>query len=169
MKAGGIEVRKVVTADAVAIAAIYLWHVENGTATFETVAPSEADWVEKIEGVGAKNWPFLVVEDGSDVVGYAYAMQFRDRPAYCFTCENSIYIAENKRLRGFGRVLLAALLTDAEAAGFRQMIAVVGGGEPSSIALHRALGFVETGRMRDVGFKFGRWLDTVYMQRTLAM
>ncbi len=163
-----ISVRKADAEDAAAIAAIYRWHVENGTATFETIPPSPIDWQAKIEALAAKGWPFLVVEVGTTAAGYAYATQFRDRPAYRYTCEDSIYVDTNRRGQGLGKVLLAALLEQAKTAGFRQMIAVVGGGEPASVALHRALGFTEAGRMRDVGFKFGRWLDTVYMQRGLA-
>lgn len=101
------------------------------------------------------------------MLAYAYATQFRDRPAYARTCEDSIYVAEDHRGRGIGRLLLAELLKQAQACGFEQMIAVIGGGEPASVALHSGLGFVESGRMRDVGFKFGRRLDTVYMQRSL--
>src|SRR4029079_17856283 len=98
---------------------------------------------------------------------YAYATQFRDRPAYAWTCENSIYVRADRIGQGIGRPLLEALIEAARDAGFRQMIAVVGGGEPASVALHLRCGFREAGRMKTVGFKFGKWLDTVYMQRSL--
>ena len=115
----------------------------------------------------ARGWPFLVAEEDGAVLGYAYATQFRDRPAYAETCENSIYIAPDHSGRGIGSALMAALLPAAAEAGFRQMIAVVGGDEPASVALHQKFGFVVAGRMRDVGRKFGRLLDTVYLQRAL--
>jgi phosphinothricin acetyltransferase len=102
------------------------------------------------------------------VIGYAYATQFRDRPAYVAACENSIYLHPNHLGKGVGKALLAALLVAAEQAGFRQMIAVAGGGEPASVALHASLGFTHTGTMRSVGRKFGRWLDTIYMQIALG-
>ncbi len=153
--------------DAEAIAAIYAHHVLHGTASFELEPPSGGDWRDKIETVLGRGWPFLVVEADGEVVAYAYATQFRDRPAYAYTCENSVYVRADRLGRGIGRQLLEALVTAAKDAGFRQMIAVVGGGEPASVALHRACGFRDAGRMQSVGFKFGRWLDTVYMQRSL--
>ncbi|WP_435201159.1 GNAT family N-acetyltransferase [Qipengyuania sp. 902] len=131
------------------------------------MAPDEAFWREKIGAVAAHGWPFLVVERDGEVRGYAYATQFRDRAAYAHTCENSIYIADLQRGSGLGSTLLAALVDAAGDAGFEQMIAVIGGGEPASVALHGKLGFVEAGRMRQVDMKFGRRLDTVYMQLSL--
>ena len=147
--------------------AIYAHHVAHSTATFDTVAPDAAFWREKIGAVAARGWPFLVVDRGGEVAGYAYATQFRDRAAYAHTCENSIYIADAQRGSGLGSILLAALVDAGDKAGFEQMIAVIGGGEPASVALHGKLGFVEAGRMRQVGMKFGRRLDTVYMQLSL--
>lgn len=161
-------VRTAVAGDATAVQAIYAFHVEHGTATFDTVPPDEAFWHEKIAAIIARGWPFLVIERGGAVVGYAYATQFRDRPAYAHTCENSIYVAEAARGAGLGSLLLAALVEAARQAGFEQMIAVIGGGEPASVALHTRLGFAHAGRMRDVGVKFGRRLDTVYMQLSLC-
>ena len=102
------------------------------------------------------------------MLGYAYASQFRDRPAYRLTCENSIYIDHARRGQGLGKALLGALIEASSAAGFRQMIAVIGGAEPGSIAVHTSLGFVHTGRMRSIGRKHGKWLDTVYMQLPLG-
>ena len=163
-----ISVRAATIADAEAIAAIYTFHVLNGTATFEIDPPSVADWQLKIETILAKGWPIVVAVDGALVVGYAYATQFRDRAAYRYSCENSIYIAADKRGQGVGKLLLTALVQRAEAFGFRQMLAVVGGAEPSSIAVHKSLGFRETGRMNAVGRKFEKWLDTVYMQLALG-
>ena len=153
--------------DAAAVAAIYAHHVLHGTASFDTIPPDADFWRAKISDIIAHGWPFLVVEDGGAVAGYAYATQFRDRPAYAETCENSIYIAPLQAGRGLGSVLMEALLPAAARAGFRQMIAVVGGGEPASVALHEKFGFVIAGRMHNVGRKFGRLLDTVYLQRAL--
>ncbi len=163
-----ISVRVATGADANAIAAIYAFHVLHGTATFEIEPPSVADWQLKIETILSKNWPFVVAVDGPAVVGYAYATQFRDRAAYRYACENSIYVSAERRRQGIGKILLAALVQRAEEFGFRQMLAVVGGAEPSSIAVHKSLGFREVGRMKAVGRKFDRWLDTVYMQRALG-
>ncbi len=163
-----ISIRAATVADADAIATIYAFHVLNGTATFEIDPPSVADWQHKIENILAKGWPFVVAVDGPAIVGYAYATQFRDRAAYRYACENSIYVAANRRGQGVGKLLLAALVQRAEEFGFRQMLAVVGGGEPSSIAVHASLGFRETGRMKAVGRKFDKWLDTVYMQLALG-
>lgn len=154
--------------DAPALAAIYAHHVATSTATFDTETPSEAAMRAKVEHIRAAGWPFLVAAEGDDLLGYAYATQFRDRAAYAHSCEDSIYVAPGQSGRGVGTALLAALIDSATTAGFRQMIAVVGGGEPASIALHARLGFETAGRMRSVGRKFDRWLDTVYMQRALG-
>jgi len=153
--------------DAAAVAEIYAHHVLHGTASFDTIPPDADFWRAKIIDISARGWPFLVAEDAGAVVGYAYATQFRDRPAYAETCENSIYIAPLHSGRGLGSALMAALLPAAAKSGFRQMIAVVGGAEPTSIALHQKFGFVIAGRMRNAGRKFGRLLDTVYLQRAL--
>lgn len=153
--------------DAQAIAAIYAWHVANGTATFDTAAPDSAAWAEKISDFAARGFPFLVADRGGVPVAYAYAARFRDRAAYAHTCEDSIYVAHDARGGGIGSALLPALIHAARVTGFQQMIAVIGGGEPASVALHTRCGFAHAGRMRNVGFKFGRLLDTVYMQRDL--
>jgi phosphinothricin acetyltransferase len=154
--------------DASATAAIYAHHVAHGTASFDTEPRSESEMAAKFAECSVRGWPFLVAEADGEVVGYAYATQFRDRPAYQSTCENSIYIHPDHVGQGVGTLLLGALLAAAEEAGYRQMIAVIGGAEPASAALHARAGFVETGRMRSVGRKFGRWLDTLYMQKSLG-
>lgn len=161
-------VRAVSPADAAAIQAIYAHHVRHGTASFEVEPPTLAFWEAKITQLTDRKWPFVVADDGTAVQGYAYATPFRDRPAYAHTCENSVYVSDGSHGRGIGAALMAALGDAAIAAGFREMIAVIGGGEPASVALHAKCGFEHAGRMRNVGFKFGRYLDTVYMQRTLA-
>ena len=162
------SIRSATVDDAPAIAAIYAHHVLHGTASFDTEPRTERETAERIMEISSRGWPFIVAEADGAVLGYAYATQFRDRPAYAATCENSIYIHADCIGRGIGSMLLAQLLERAKAAGFRQMIAVIGGGEPPSIALHAGLGFVHAGRMKAVGHKFGRWLDTVYMQRDLV-
>lgn len=157
-------IRPARSGDAQAIAAIYEWHVANGTATFDTAAPGAGEWAGKIADFAARGFPFLVAEREGVVTGYAYAARFRDRAAYAHTCEDSIYVAHTARGQGVGSALLPALIAAARAAGFQQMLAVIGGGEPASVALHGKCGFVHAGRMRNVGKKFGRLLDTVYMQ-----
>lgn len=163
-----LSVRSATTGDAGAIAAIYAHHVLHGTATYEVVPPTEDETVEKILTVTARSWPFLVACDGDQVLGYAYATQFRDRPAYAYACENSIYVAHDRRGGGIGKLLLKALLEAAEAHGFRRMVAVIGGAEPASVALHSSCGFEHAGRLTGMGWKAGRWLDTVYMQIALG-
>ena len=156
------------------IAAIYAHHVAHGSASFETAAPDPAAMATRMAKVLDAGAPWLVALaadgalDGGALLGYAYASQFRDRPAYRLTCENSIYIRHDRRGEGLGKALLAALIEASSRAGFRQMIAVIGGGEPGSVALHTALGFAHAGRMRSIGRKHGRWLDTVYMQLPLG-
>ena len=167
MASPGAEVRRVTSADAPAIAAIYAHHVRHGTATFDTEPPSVEDWTEKIGAIMSRNWPFLVAEAEGEVAGFGYACQFRDRPAYARTCEDSIYVRAAWHGRGIGAALLDALCQAAVDSGFREMIAVIGGGEPASVALHAKAGFHHVGRLEKVGEKFGRLLDTVYMQRSL--
>ncbi|MFZ9396465.1 MAG: GNAT family N-acetyltransferase [Erythrobacter sp.] len=162
-----VSVRPVQPADAPAIAAIYAHHVLTGTGTFDTVPPDAAFWKAKIAAITAKDWPFLVAELEGEVAGYCYAAQLRERPAYAPACEDSIYVREDMLGAGVGTRLLGALIEAARTAGFEQMVAVIGGGGAGSVALHSKLGFVEVGRLRDVGFKFGRYLDSVYMQRSL--
>jgi L-amino acid N-acyltransferase YncA len=165
---GELLIRDVSEEDAAAIAAIYAHHVLTGTASYEVDPPSAAETLAKIRRITSAGWPFIVAETDGEVAGYAYATQFRDRAAYRFTAEDSIYVAAEKARRGIGRALLERLLERSAEAGFRTMIAVVGGAEPASLALHSALGFEEVGRLTAVGFKFDRWLDSVYMQRDLA-
>lgn len=164
----GAAIRPATAGDAEAIAAIYAHHVLHGTATFDTEPPAAAWWADKLGLLSARGWPFLIVTSGGEPAGFAYASQFRDRPAYRVTCEDSIYIAPDRLGEGLGSLLLQALVDAAHAAGFEQMIAVIGGAEPASVALHAKVGFVEAGRLRGVGRKFGRLLDTLYMQRDLT-
>ncbi|MGN3973098.1 N-acetyltransferase family protein [Tsuneonella sp. SYSU-LHT278] len=163
-----LHIRSAIPADAEAVAAIYAHHVLTGTASFDTDPPSASRWTDKIGDILARGWPFLVAECGGAVAGYAYASQFRDRPAYARTCEDSIYVASGLTGQGIGTVLLEALVKAARDCGFEQMIAVIGGAEPASATLHAKAGFVEAGRMLKVGHKFGRVLDTLYMQLDLT-
>lgn len=160
-------VRTATIVDAEAIAAIYAPQVLHGTASFETEPPDAVAMAARMARVIGAGWPWLVAEDGG-VLGYAYAAQFRDRPAYAATCENSVYVAAGAHGRGIGTALLGALVEAARAAGFREMVAVIGdSGNDASRRLHAACGFRDVGVLTSVGFKFGRWLDVVYMQRTL--
>ena len=164
---GEISIRPVAPGDATAIAGIYAYHVLNGTASFDTVPPDEQFWMTKIASITSHGWPFLVAEQDGKLAGYCYAAQIRERPAYAPCCEDSIYVHPDSTGTGVGSILLAALVEAARGSGFRQMVAVIGDGVAGSVALHRKLGFVEVGRLKDVGFKFGRYLDSVYMQRSL--
>lgn len=168
MAASEFLIRPARDSDAAAIAAIYAHHVLNGTASYDIDPPSVDDMLAKVRRITSAGWPFIVAEKDGTAVGYAYVTQLRDRAAYRFTCENSIYVAVGQQRCGIGRALLDRLCDEAAAFGFRQMIAVVGGAEPASIALHKTCGFDHVGRLREVGFKMGRWLDTVYMQKRLA-
>jgi L-amino acid N-acyltransferase YncA len=164
----GLIIRPASTDDAAAVADIYAKHVRNGTASFDTVPRSVAETAQKIADITSKAWPFLVAEDDDEVAGYAYATRFRDRPAYGFACENSIYVRSDRMSNGVGSLLMRELIAASTKFGFRQMISVIGGGEPASVALHAKMGFEHAGQMRSVGRKFGQWLDSVYMQRQLG-
>jgi L-amino acid N-acyltransferase YncA len=155
--------------DAAAVAAIYGHHVLNSLGTFEEIPPSDAEIGGRIAGVLQLGLPYLVALDGGDrVIGFAYASPFRPRTAYRFAAEDSVYIDPDYIGRGVGRLLLSQVIDTCEAMGLRQLLAVVGdSGNAASIGLHRSLGFQETGIGRAVGFKHGRWVDIVTMQRRL--
>ncbi|HEY1203361.1 MAG: N-acetyltransferase family protein [Bryobacteraceae bacterium] len=156
-------------ADLPAIDAIYAHHVRTGLASFETVPPTVEEMARRRLEVLKRGLPFLVAEVEGTVVGYAYASLYRPRPAYRSTLEDSIYIHPEHTRQGIGRLLLQALLADCEAKGYRQMVAIIGdSGNAPSIGLHQAFGFEHAGTLRSVGFKFGRWVDTVLMQRPLG-
>ena len=162
-------IRPATPADIPAITRIYSHAVEHGTASFELAPPDEAEMARRMNELIANGFPYLAAELDGVLVGYAYAALYRIRPAYRSTVENSVYVARETQGRGIGRALLAALIEAATARGFRQMIAVIGDSEQTaSIALHAALGFAYIGTLPNVGFKFGRWLDTVLMQRALG-
>lgn len=156
-------------ADLPAITAIYAHHVLHGTGTFELEPPDEAEMARRRADVLDKGLPWLVAERDGRVLGYAYANHFRPRRAYRFCLEDSIYLADDARGQGLGRLLLAELVARCEAAGARQMLAVIGdAANAGSIGVHRALGFEHTGVLKASGWKFGRWLDVVLMQRALG-
>ena len=163
------EIRPAGASDVAAITRIYGEAVANGTASFEIEPPPETEIARRLEALLTKNFPYLVAERAGVVAGYAYAGPYHARPAYRWTVEDSIYVAPEFQRLGLGRLLLARLIADAEALGFRQMIAVIGdSGNAGSIALHAAAGFRHIGAVRSVGFKHGRWLDSVLMQRALG-
>jgi phosphinothricin acetyltransferase len=165
----GLIVRAAAAADLPTLTAIYAHAVLFGTATFEIEPPDEAEMTRRFRELAEGGFPYLVAEHGGAVRGYAYAGLYRTRVAYRYTLEDSIYIAPQFHGRGIGRALLDRLLAEATAAGFRQMVAVIGDtAQHASIALHRAAGFRSVGTFEAVGYKFGRWLDTVLMQRALG-
>lgn len=169
MTSAPLVIRPSTADDLPAIAAVYAWNVENGTGTFELEAPDLAEMTRRRDDVLGKGLPWLVAERGGQVLGYAYANHFRPRRAYRFCLEDSIYLADAARGQGIGRLLLAELVARCEAAGARQMLAVIGdSANAGSIGVHRALGFEHTGLLRSAGWKFGRWLDVVLMQKSLG-
>ncbi|CAA9234847.1 MAG: Acetyltransferase, GNAT family [uncultured Acetobacteraceae bacterium] len=155
--------------DLPAITAIYAHHVLHGTGTFEEEPPGEAEMARRIAKVQDRRWPWLVVEEGGQILGFAYLAQFRDRSAYRHAGEDSVYVRDDIRGQGVGKALVAALLRRGEECGFRQVFAVIGDSENvGSIGLHVSLGFRQVGVLRSAGAKFGRWLDVVTMQRAIG-
>ena len=164
-----MEIRAATHADLPEIQAIYAHHVLTGAGTFEETPPSLEEMTGRFRAIAGRGWSYLVAADATGVLGYAYFSQFRERSAYRFAAENSIYVRNDVRGQGVGKLLVTRLLADAERAGFRQMIAVIGDSENvGSIGVHASLGFQRVGMLRASGFKFGRWVDTVFMQRPLG-
>lgn len=164
-----LRIRNSRPGDVPAICAIYAHSVRYGTASFELEPPDEAEIARRREVMLAGGYPYLVAEAAGELVGYTSAGPYRPRPGYRFTVENSVYVAPDRQGRGIGRVLLPALIERCEAAGFRLMIAVIGdSANRASIALHAAFGFQNAGTLPAVGWKLGRWLDTVLMVRPLG-
>ncbi|OBJ42730.1 acetyltransferase [Mycolicibacterium mucogenicum] len=161
--------RTATTADLPAIADIYAHYVLNSVASFELEPPAADEWQARFAKVFAAGLPFLVVEREGKVAGYAYCLPWKSRPAYQGTVEDSIYLAPWATGQGAGKELLGALLDAARAVGVREVIAVIAdSGDPSSVALHKKLGFDEAGRLRQVGHKHGRDIDTVLLQCSLG-
>jgi L-amino acid N-acyltransferase YncA len=168
MQAEQVRVRPASAADLAAVAGILAFYVTNTVATFEEEPPGVPQWRQRLADLAERKLPFLVAEAGGTVAGYAYASPWRPKPAYRHTVEDSVYLAPGQRGRGLGRLLLEALLTGCADAGVRQVIAVIAdSGDPASVALHRACGFADSGRLSQVGYKHGRWVDTVLLQREL--
>jgi L-amino acid N-acyltransferase YncA len=158
------------TDDVAAIAAIYAQHVLGGTGTFEIDPPTIEDMAQRRAEVLARGLPYLVAEADGRVVGFAYCNWFKPRPAYRFSAEDSVYVDASMHRTGIGRALLAELLTAAQRAGVRQLIAVIGDSRNAgSIGLHRAVGFSPVGVLNACGWKFDQWLDVVMMQRSLGL
>jgi len=169
MSAPALLIRPSTPADLPAITAIYAWNVLNGTGTFELDPPDEDEMARRRDDVLSKGLPWLVVQRNGVVLGYAYANHFRPRKAYRFCLEDSVYLAAEAKGQGLGRLLLAELLARCEAAGARQMLAVIGdSANLGSIGVHRTLGFEHVGVMKAAGWKFDQWRDVVIMQKALG-
>ena len=155
--------------DVAAITAIYAHHVLHGTGTFETEPPTAGDMASRRADVLSKNLPYLVAEQEGELLGFAYCNWFKPRPAYRFSAEDSIYLADSARGQGLGARLLAALGQAAESVGVRKLIAVIGdSANAGSIGVHRAQGFSHVGVLKDCGWKFGEWRDVVLMEKVLG-
>lgn len=162
-------IRPAVPADLNAVAEIFAHYVSETVITFEQTPPTVAEWQDRLDDLTGQGLPFLVAELDGDVAGYAYASPWRPKPAYRHTVEDSIYLAPGQTGRGLGSALLGALLDQCAQADLRQMIAVIADtGSDASTALHKRFGFADAGRLTRVGYKHGRWIDTVLMQRALA-
>ena len=164
-----IRLREAAPEDVAAIQSIYAHHVLHGFASFEEEAPDAAEMDRRRQEIQGRGLPYLVAERDGVVHGFAYAGPFRPRPAYRYTVEDSVYVAPAAVGQGFGRALLGELVRRCTALGLRQMVAVIGdSGNSASIRLHESLGFRRAATLRSVGFKFGRWVDSVMMQRDLG-
>ncbi len=164
-----ISIRPARLDDIETITAIYGHAVTHGTASFELEPPTQVEMTKRMKSLLDGNFPYLVAESDGAIVGYAYAALYRTRPAYRFSVEDSVYVDPKAQRLGIGRILLDRLVVESEKRGFRQMIAVIGdSNQTPSIELHRAAGFGMIGTIKNVGFKFDRWLDTVLMQRALG-
>ena len=162
-------IRPCLDADLPAVTAIYAHHVESGTASFETVAPDEAEKRRRRNALIERRYPWLVAELKGEVCGYAYAGPYRARPAYRHSVEDSVYVSSSAQRRGVGKALLHSLIRTCSHLGFRQMVAIIGdSAQVASIGLHRAAGFAMVGTLRNIGYKHDRWLDTVFMQLALG-
>jgi phosphinothricin acetyltransferase len=164
-----VSIRTAIAADIPAITRIYAHAVDYGTASFELEPPDVAEMARRQQALLARNFPYIVAELAGAVVGYAYAGPYRDRRAYDWSVEDSLYIAPELHRKGIGRLLLTRLIVESQARGFRQMIGVIGdSANTASVAVHAAVGFRLIGNFQSIGFKHGRWLDTVLMQRALG-
>ena len=164
-----VPIRPATFADIPAITRIYAHAVEHGTASFELEPPGEAEMRSRMQAILDGNFPYIIAELDGTVAGYAYASFYRTRPAYRFTVENSVYVAPDMHRRGIGKVLLEKLIEECTTRGFRLMVAVIGDSKQiASIGVHEACGFTHAGMIPNIGYKFGRWLDTVLMHLPLG-
>ena len=164
-----MHVRPAVPQDLPATQSIYAYHVLHGLASFEEEAPPLEEMRRRFEEVTGRGLPYLVAEEKRELLGYGYCSLYRARSAYRYTLEDSIYVRHGREGKGIGRALLAALIERCEALNYRQIVAVIGdSGNAASIAVHASLGFVRAGNLRSTGYKFGRWVDSVLMQRPLG-
>jgi phosphinothricin acetyltransferase len=169
MTASGLIIRECEKGDLERVTAIYGRSVREETASFELRAPDLAEMTRRYEALMARSYPYLVAERDREVVGYAYAAEYRSRPGYRHTVEDAVYVDPQAQRSGIGRALLERLIEECEAHGFRQMIAIIGdSAHIPSIELHKALGFTYAGNLESVGYKHGKWLDSVFLQRSLG-
>lgn len=155
--------------DVAHVQAIYAHHVATGFGTFEETAPDAAEMLRRFGRITAGGYPYFVAEVDGRIAGFAYAAEYRPRSAYRYTCESSVYVAADAQRRGVGRALMLAVIEACERRGLREMLAVIGDSQNrASVGLHLAVGFREVGTFEAVGFKLGRWVDTVLMQRPLG-
>jgi len=167
--ASPLSLRDAVAGDIDAAAAIYGRQVATGLASFELEPPGTAEMLRRFEDITGRGYPYLVAVRDGRVIGYAYASAYRARPAYRFAVENSVYVDAGAQRSGAGRSLLEALVAECAKRGYRQMIAVIGdSANAGSIGLHAACGFARIGCLPSIGYKFGRWVDSVLMQRALG-
>lgn len=164
-----MRVRPAVPQDLPAIQAIYAHHVLHGLASFEETAPPLEEMRRRYEDVLAGGLPYLVAEEKGELLGYGYCTLYRTRSAYRYTLEDSVYVKQGSQRKGVGKAVLAELIARCAALNYRQIVAVIGdSANAGSIGLHASLGFVRAGLLRSTGYKFGRWVDSVYMQLPLA-
>lgn len=164
-----ITLRDVTASDMGAIQQIYAHHVLHGAASFEEIPPEIAEMQNRFAALKARNMPYIAAVEDGKILGYAYAGPYRPRSAYRYTVEDSIYLLPEAAGKGLGKLLLSEILARCTTQGFRQMIAIIGdSGNAGSINLHRSLGFTMIGTFPAIGFKFGRWIDSVLMQKSLG-
>ena len=169
MCSAAVAVRPTSPDDLGAISDIYAHHVRTGVATFELTAPDSSEWQRRFDAVTSPGLPFLTATLDDEIVGYAYCVPWKPRPAYRHTVEDSVYVAPHAAGLGVGGHLLDALLAECASAGIREVIAVIVDADgTASLALHRNRGFIDAGRLKAVGYKHGRWLDTLLLQRSLT-
>jgi phosphinothricin acetyltransferase len=164
-----VEVRAAAQGEIAAIHAIYAHHVLHGLASFEEVPPDAAELRRRYDEITGKGLPYLVAVEGREILGYGYCSLYRTRSAYRYALEDSVYVRDRQQGKGIGSLLLGELVRLCAGLGYRQLIAVIGdSGNVPSIGLHARHGFLRVGTLRSTGYKFGRWVDSVLMQRPLG-